>query len=174
MESFEELKAVCNAACHERHACRQGFEAMLLAETTAELMHVWRQNWNDIYESKYADIMTAKIATVSGKLKRDMRRSDVFVNESSDRGLVIVCRPVRPVSVGGRAKCYVFGGDASVTATDHAQVYCRSKGVKIILRGYASAKIEAGDCEIFDRSFLKGSPDSIIIHDQAKFEEIKD
>ena len=180
MESFEELKAVCHAACHQRNACKDGFAAMLMAENTADLMHVWRRWWQDIYVSKYADIMTAKIATATGRLRREMRQSDVFVNEPTERGLLIVCQPDRTIKVGGTAKCYVFGGGlvegagVRIEATDHAQVFCRTKGVRITLRGHATAKVEAGDCEIYDRSFLKGKPDSIEIHDQAVFEEILD
>ena len=102
MESFEELKAVCHAACHQRNACKDGFAAMLMAENTADLMHVWRRWWQDIYVSKYADIMTAKIATATGRLRREMRQSDVFVNEPTERGLLIVCKPERPITVGGR------------------------------------------------------------------------
>ena len=172
MEGFEDLKEICRTACHERNACKQGFEAMLLAENTAQMMHVWRQNWNDIYESKFADMMPMVVAGLSPRLKREMRQSDVYVNEPSSRGLVIVCQPSKPIRVGGTAKCYVFGSDAGICADDHAQVYCRTHGVRIVLRGYASARVRAGDCELFDRSFLKGTPDSITIHDQAVFEDI--
>ena len=48
METFDELKEICRRACHERNACKEGFEAMLLAENTAELMHVWRRWWEDV------------------------------------------------------------------------------------------------------------------------------
>ena len=109
---------------------------------------------------------------MSRQLIQEMRQADVFVNENSRRGLVIVCQPQRKVRIGGTARAYVFGGDAEVEATDHAQVYCRHEGVRIILRGYASAKVRAGECEIYDRSFLKGTPGSVTIHDQATFEEV--
>ena len=171
MESFEELKETCRMACHERNACKDGFAAMLDSANTAELMHVWRRWWEDIYESKYADIMTERIATVRGRLRREMRRSDVYVNESSDRGLVIVCHPPGPVRVGGTAKCYVFGSGADVTAGDHAQAYVRDGGVKLTLRGYATAKVKAGDCLCHDRTLLKGAPDSVELHGQARFEK---
>ena len=170
METFEELKEICRQACHERNACKDGFAAMLLAGNTAELMQVWRRWWQDVYESKYADIMTARIATASGRLRREMRQSDVYVNESSERGLVIVCRPDHQILVGGTAKCYVFGTAAEITATDHAQVYVRESGVGLTLRGYATARVPAGDCAIYDRSLLKGTPDSVEIHGQARFE----
>lgn len=173
MESFEELKELCRTACHERNACKQGFEAMLLAENTAQMMAVWRQNWQDIYESKFADMMPAVVAGLGRRLRREMRQSDVYVNEPSSRGLVIVCQPSCRIRVGGTAKAYVFGTDAEVAADDHAQVYCRTHGVGITLRGYASGKVRAGDCELYDRSFLKGTPDSIKIHDQATYEEIE-
>jgi hypothetical protein len=173
METFDELKEICRRACHERNACKEGFEALMRAGNTAELMNVWRQNWQDIYQSKFSDVMAEHIVRFhnSARLAREMRRSDVFVNESSERGLVIVCRPCGKISVGGTAKCYVFGdGPAEIAATDHAQVYCRSSRVRISLRGYATAVVSAGDCELFDRSFLKGTPDSVAIHGAARFE----
>ena len=179
MDGFNDLKEICRMACHERQACKPGFEAMLLAENTAQMMQVWRQNWNDIYSSKFADLMPQVVAGLSRQLIQEMRQADVFVNENSRRGLVIVCQPQRKVRIGGggTARAYVFGGDAEVEATDHAQVYCRHEGVRIILRGYASAKVRAGECEIYDRSFLKilrqaQEPLSVTIHDQATFEEV--
>lgn len=175
MTDFEELKEVCRVACHERNACRPGFEALMLAENTAQLMHVWRQNWQDIYQSKFSDVMARHIVRFheSEALSREMRQSDVFVNESSERGLVIVSQPGGTIRVGGSAKCYVFGEPpAEIVATDHAQVYCRTHGVKITLRGHSFAAVSAGDCEIFDRSFLKGSPDSIAVHGAAKYEHL--
>lgn len=140
MTDFDRLKEICRLACHERNACRQGFEALLRAQDTAELMHVWRQNWHDIYQSKFSDVMTAHIVEFSRceELRREMRRADVFVNESSQRGLVIVCGADTTVCVGGTAKCYVFGdAPVEIIATDHAQVYSRCTSAKITLRGHA-------------------------------------
>lgn len=140
MTDFDRLKEVCRLACHERGACRTGFEALLRAETTAELMQVWRQNWQDIYQSRFSDVMADRIAEFSRceELRREMRRADVFVNESSERGLVIVSGAESEVRVGGTAKCYVFGdAPVRIVAADHAQVYCRNRQAEITLRGKA-------------------------------------
>jgi len=80
MDGFNDLKEICRMACHERQACKPGFEAMLLAENTAQMMQVWRQNWNDIYSSKFADLMPQVVAGLSRQLIQEMRQADVFVN----------------------------------------------------------------------------------------------
>ena len=58
MTPFEILKTTCTKACHDRHACAEGYRAMLATENISQLMAVWRANWEDIVESKYADIVT--------------------------------------------------------------------------------------------------------------------
>lgn len=170
MTDFERLKEICRVACHERNACRPGFEALMRAETVGDILQVWRQNWQDIYQSKFADVMAGHIVEMGTRLRREFRRNDVFVNESSDRGLVIVCRPKQAVRVGGRAQCYVFGDSGTIEAADHAQVYCRNSGVRIVLRGYAYGRLEAGSADIGDRAFLQGTPDALQRSGYARFE----
>ena len=53
MTPFEILKTTCTNACHDRHACAEGYRAMLATENISQLMAVWRANWEDIVESKY-------------------------------------------------------------------------------------------------------------------------
>ena len=57
MTQFHQLKDICATACHDRHACAEGYRAMLATENISQLMAVWRANWEDIVESKYADII---------------------------------------------------------------------------------------------------------------------
>ena len=148
METFDELKEICRRACHERNACKEGFEALLQAETIPAILDVWRRNWQDVYKSKYADVMADNIVRVYAGLGDEFRRSEVYVNESSERGLVIICRPAARICLGGTAKGYIFGTDAEVEATDNAQVYCRTSGVKVTLRGHAYCHSEARDAEV--------------------------
>lgn len=173
---FEKLKEICRVACHERNACKEGFEALLAADTTAQLMQVWRKNWQDIYESKFSDVMAARIAEVarSTKMRREMKQADVYVNESSDRGLIIISRPRGTVFVSGNAKAYVFAGPAAVEATDHAQVFCKATGTTLTLRGHAFGVAKAGNVTLYDRAFLKGHPESISINDAATYEPVKE
>lgn len=172
MTAFEELKEICRVACHERNACEPGFKALMQTETVGQILAVWRENWQDIYQSKFSDVMAANIVKVYRRSRREFRRADVFVNESSERGLVIVCRPDGEIRVGGTAQCYVFGGSASVVATDHAQVYCRTSGVKVTLRGHAYGYMQAGIADIGDRSFLQGTPDELTQGGSARYERV--
>lgn len=178
MTTFEDLKELCRKACHERNACKEGFEAMLRTESVAELMQVWRDNWQDLYESKYADLIALHIAGVveTARIRREMRRCDMYVNESVSRGMVIVTEPTRDLFIGGNARCYVFGTEVTqpfrLTVADHAQVYCRTKGVTIEMRDHAFGFVTAGDVTLRDRAFLKGCPDTLDIRDAAKFEAL--
>ena len=156
MTGFERLKEICRSAAHERNACKEGFADLMQTKSVGGIMQVWKDNWDDVYESKYADIMVREIADVYAELHDDFRRSGVYVNEDSDMGLVIVSNPDNPIQVGGTAKVYVFT-DAEVTATDNAQVYCRADGAHIILKGHAYGNMKAGMVEVTDFAEAKGS-----------------
>ena len=144
MNNFEKLKEICRAACHERDACKPGFNALMRAENMSQLLQVWRDNWQDIFSSKFADVMVANITEVYAAEKEAFNAADIYVNESSDRGLVIISGADEPLRISGRAKAYIFS-PAEVTATDNAQVYCRTAGSGIILRGHSYGRIESID-----------------------------
>lgn len=141
MTDFEQLKEICRVACHERNACKPGFEALMQTESIGAILAVWRKNWDDIFASKFADVMVKNIVKVYTTAKAEFNAAEVFVNEPSERGLVIVCDAPQPIEVGGTAKAYIFA-PSEVRATDNAQVYCRTAGSKITLRGHAYARIE--------------------------------
>lgn len=152
MSNFDELKEICRVACHERNACKSGFEALMQAESIREILAVWRQNWQDIFQSKFAEVMVKNIVNVYATSKDEFNAADVYVNEHSERGLVIVCGAEEPVFVGGTAKAYIFT-PSYVTATDNAQVYCRTAGSTIILKGHSHAGIENADTNVEVREF---------------------
>ena len=155
METFDELKEICRRACHERNACKEGFEALMQAESIGGILAVWRKNWHDVYKSKYADVMADNIVGVYARMGDEFRRSEVYVNESSERGLVIICRPTARICLGGTAKGYIFGTDAEVEATDNAQVYCRTAGVMISLLGHAYCSCENREAVVAVRNFAQ-------------------
>ena len=137
MNNFDLLKEICRKACHERNACKPGFEALMNTETIPQIMQVWKDNWDDVYRSRYADIIVTWMAQFDQS----------YVNEDREDGYVIVSNPGRTISVGGTARAYLFTA-AEVTATDNAQVYCRTSGVKVTLRGHAYCHSEARDAVV--------------------------
>ena len=147
MDNFEKLKEICRQACHERNACEQGFKALMNTETIPQIMQVWKDNWDDVYRSRYSDIMVHRLTELNPSAVEEMRKGGVYVNEDREDGYVIVSNPGRTISVGGTARAYLFTA-AEVTATDNAQVYCRTAGAKITLRGHAYCHSEARDAEV--------------------------
>ena len=147
MDNFEQLKEICREACHERNACKPGFEALMNTETIPQIMQVWKNNWDDVFRSRYADIMVKKLAEVGPSMIDEFRKGGVFVNEDREDGYIIISNPDRTISVGGTARAYLFTA-AEVTATDNAQVYCRTSGVKVTLRGHSYCHSEARDAEV--------------------------
>lgn len=145
--NFTQLKEICREACHERNACKPGFEALMRTETIPQIMQVWKDNWDDVYRSRYPDIIATWMARFDQSMMDEMRKGGVYVNEDRDSGYVIVSNPDRPISVGGTARAYLFTA-AEVTATDNAQVYCRTAGAKITLRGHSYCHCETRDAVV--------------------------
>lgn len=155
MTEFEKLKEICRVAAHERSACEQGFKALMETQSFADIMRVWRDNWDDIYNSKYADIMAEKIVGVFAEASDLFHASEVYVNEPADKGLLIVSHPQQPIVVEGRARAYLFTA-AEVTARENAQVYCRDKDAVVSLRDHAYGQFKDGTAHVYDFSEAKG------------------
>lgn len=147
MTAFEELKEICRVACHERNACENGFRDLMQAETIDDIIAVWRRNWQDIFDSKFADIMVANIIKVYETSRGDFNRNQVWVNESSDRGLIIVSHAPQAIFASGTAKAYIFA-ESEVVASDNAQVYCRTPKSRITLRQHSFARIDCEDTKV--------------------------
>jgi hypothetical protein len=161
MTNFERLKEICRKACHERNACKPGFEALMQTNSVAGILNVWRDNWQDVYESKYADIMANEIASVYADMRDDFIANNVFVNEPTDKGLLIVSVPYaavsqQPITVSGTAKCYIFGS-GSVIAKDNAEVYCRDEEGHVTLTDHSQGYFKAGQIEIRNYAKANGS-----------------
>ena len=156
MNNFEKLKEICRLACHERNACKEGFEALMQTETIPQIMQVWKNNWDDIFRSRYADIMVKKLTEVDKSMIAEFRKGGVYVNEDSTDGYVIISNPGKPISVGGTAKAYIFT-PAKCTATGNAQVYCRTAGSNITLRGHAYCRCESTETEVHVYNFAQAN-----------------
>lgn len=155
MNSFERLKEICRVACHERNACESGFKALMNAETIPQILTVWRQNWDDVYKSKFSDIMAANIVSVFEESRDIFHANEVYVNEPAEKGLLIISSPQQTVEVSGRAHAYLFTA-AEVTARGNAQVYCRYNGAVVTLHDHAYGKFEAGTAHVYDFASANG------------------
>lgn len=156
MNNFDRLKEICREACHQRNACKPGFAALMQTNSVAGILKVWRENWQDVYESKYADIMAREIAGVYADMRDDFIASLVFFNEPTDKGLLIVSAPEEPITVGGTAKCYIFGS-GSVIAKDNAEVYCHDPGGMVTLTGHAKGFFKDGQVQVRDFARASGT-----------------
>ena len=156
MDNFEKLKEICRLACHERNACKEGFEALMQTETIPQIMQVWKNNWDDVFRSRYADIMVEQLNLADQSMIDDLRTGGIYVNEDREDGYVIISNPRQPVSVGGTARAYIFT-PAEVTATGNAQVYCRMAGSKITLRGHAYCRCESTETEVHVYNFAQAN-----------------
>ena len=166
MTPFELLKTACTKACHDRHACAEGYRAMLATENISQLMAVWRANWEDIVESKYADIINDRLPAVYPILRAEMNAAGIYVNE---------CQKVAPefvrvlvtdfdftVDIYDYARCYVLG-EATVRAWDHSQVYSdRCDQAAIYLNDHAYGHVGKGWVQARNFSQLWTTADAVL------------
>ena len=154
MTPFEILKTTCTKACHDRHACAEGYRAMLATENISQLMAVWRANWEDIVESKYADIINDRLPSLYPTLRAEMNAAGIYVNECPKAApefvRVLVTDYDYIVEIHDYAKCYVLG-NAIVRAWDHSQVYsdrCDKSIIELYDHAYGhvgKGRVQAGN-----------------------------
>lgn len=107
--TFEEMKAMCHAACRERQACKEGFAQMLRAETPTQLLRAWTDNWADVWKDRYADMLAGKVEALYAQYRREFHDVGLWVNESSGRGRVLITG----VALGGQTAEHPNGGPNS-------------------------------------------------------------
>ena len=158
MTVFDQLKDICTTACHDRHACAEGYRAMLATENISQLMAVWRANWEDIVESKYADIINDRLPALYPTLRKEMNAAGIYVNECPKTApefvLVIVTDRIPIVDIYDYAKGYVLG-KANVCAWGHSQVYSEKNDKALIaLYDYSYGHVSKGNTVAFGHSRL--------------------
>ncbi len=156
MTAFEQLKALCTEACHTRHACAEGYKQMLASENVSQMMATWRNNWEDVTTSKFADIIAAELPHQYPDLKEEMAQAGIYMNECPEDARkfvrVIVTATDEPVHIYGDAQAYVLD-TAKVVAHDHAQVYnVRAAEASVSLLDYSYGSISCGQCTAQNRS----------------------
>lgn len=172
---FEEMKAMCHAACRERQACKEGFAQMLRAETPTQLLRAWTDNWADVWKDRYADMLAGKVEGLYAQYRREFHDVGLWVNECCGRGRVLITGVAlggqtaehpnggrMTVSVGGTARAFVVGG-AEVHAYGNSIVYNHAaQDAVVVLHDYAHGFIEAGRVTARDQSHVQVSGDGVL------------
>ena len=166
MTPFEILKTTCTKACHDRHACAEGYRAMLAAENVSQMMAVWRANWEDIVKSKYADIINDRLPSLYPTLSAEMNAAGIYVNECPKTApefvLVIVTDYDVIVDINDYARCYVLG-EATVRAWGHSQVYSDRCDESIVeLYDYAYGHVSKGWVQARNTARLWTTADAVL------------
>lgn len=168
MTPFDQLKDICTTACHTRHACAEGYCAMLAADNVSQLMAVWRANWEDLVESKYADIINDQLPALylDPTLKSEMNAAGIYVNECPQTApefvFVIVTDYDFIVDINDYARCYVLG-KATVRAWDHSQVYSdRCEQALIEIHDHAYGHVSKGWVQADTASRLWTTADAVL------------
>ena len=166
MTPFHQLKEICTTACHTRHACAEGYRAMLATENISQLMAVWRANWEDIVESKYADIINDRLPSLYPTLRAEMNAAGIYVNECPKTApefvRVLVTDFDYLVEIHDYAKCYILG-NAVVRAWDHSQVYSdRCDEATIELYDHAYGHVGKGWVQARNSSQLWTAADAVL------------
>lgn len=157
--AYELLKETCNTACHERQACVSGYKQMLASENVSQMMATWRNNWEDVTQGKFGDIIRTELPKQYPALKEEMNQAGIYMNECPEGAKrfvkVIVTDTDDPVRIYGEAQAYVLGA-AKVIAFGHSQVYNNTQTeAHVMLYDYAFGKIMAGRAFAYNRSTLQ-------------------
>lgn len=146
---FDILKEACTQACRDRRACAKGFKQMLNSNNVSEMMATWRDNWEDLVESKYADIIADKLPSLYPTIKQDMNKAGIYLNECPENArnfvhvLVTGSSSDPTVNIYGEAKAFILG-ERPIIASGHSQVYNTKFNTRILLKDCAYGNIKAG------------------------------
>lgn len=140
---YEGFMNICKTACHERQACKVGYEQLLQSEDVGSILATMYHNWADVWGSKFADVVANRIVEVFDGLEDEFHAEGFYVNEETTRGRVIVANPAKPLRFDGKAEVYIFS-KAHVMAFGECKVYCRDAESEIELYDNAYGKIMKG------------------------------
>lgn len=158
--TFEEMKAMCHAACRERQACKEGFAQMLRADTPTMLLRAWVDNWSDVWKDRYADMLVGNVEALYAQYRREFHDVGLWVNECCGSGKVLITEG--RVAVGSTARAFVVGM-AEVHAYGNSIVYNHAaQDAVVVLHDYAHGFIEAGRVVARDQSHVQVSGDGVL------------
>lgn len=164
-DPFDMLKDLCIEACHERKACAEGYKQMVKSGNISQIMATWRANWEDVVDSKYADIIRIQLPKIYPIIKADMNAAGIYLNEcprsAQEFVLVIVTDTNNVVKVFGYSNVYILG-ECKVSAYDHSQVYNSKHNAQVTLYDYSYGKIFAGEVVALGHSNLSCMCEAIV------------
>ena len=103
--NYAQLKQVCQQACHERHACSEGYVAMLNSDNVSQMMATWRKYWDDVVRSKYVEVIRREFPALYASLRQEINEAGIWLNECPDNAKefvrVIVTDCQQPVHIYG-------------------------------------------------------------------------
>lgn len=139
---------------------------MLATENISQLMAVWRANWEDIVESKYADIINDRLPALYPTLCKEMNAAGIYVNECPKTApefvLVLVTDYDFIIDINDYARCYVLG-EATVRSWDHSQVYSdRCDQALIEIHDHAYGHVSKGWVEAHTAARLWTTADAVV------------
>ena len=167
--NYATLKQVCQQACHERHACSEGYVAMLNSDNVSQMMATWRKYWDDVVRSKYVEVIRREFPALYASLRQEINEAGIYLNECPEhakefvRVIVTDCR--QPVHIYGEASAYVLG-ETEVVAHDNAVVHNEQFDASVSLRDHSFGTIKAGRVDAHDWSIVK-SISMAILYDHA-------
>lgn len=138
--TYDELKEILVAACHEQHACAVGFKEILAAENVGMLAMAIRHHWDDGYNGAFFETIKNNIVNFMN-FEDDFAGAGIFFNKSSSHGIVAVSDDTKKISVSGDAECYAFD-KCYVDVFENAQLYCKIPSSTIFINDKATAFLE--------------------------------
>lgn len=139
---FNEIKERAKDVSRNTGACKEGYHALLKADSIGRLCLVLKRYWSDVV-GKHR-LGTFKIMDdLYAQHKEDFNKYDIFYNESSDKGMCLVSRG-DGYEFSDKAQVWLFGDSsasirgAKVTAKEKSHVIAY-KGANVMLFDESSA-----------------------------------
>ena len=165
--TYQELKDVCVAACHDQHACTVGYKEILAANNAGMLAMAMRHHWNDCYNGAFYNALKDNINNF-GELIPDFANAEIFFNKSSTHGIVVINDYSQKYAIHGNAECYAYDR-CNIDIYENGQAYCKIPESNIFMAGKSYAIIEnQKNVVIKDNSSAEFKNCDVICFDQPR------
>lgn len=182
--TYQDLKDVCVAACHDQHACAEGYKEILAANNAGMLAMAMRHHWDDCYNGPFYDAIKDNINNI-GELTDDFANAEIFFNKSSTHGIVVINDCNQKYCIHGSAECYVYD-KGNVDVYENGQVYCKiadsnlfmagkSYGIienqkNLVVKDYCSVQLKNCEAICFNSPTIKATDCNIDVYEFGRIE----
>lgn len=182
--TYQELKDIFVAACHEQHACTDGFKEVLAADNAGMLAMAMRHHWDDCYNGAFYDAIKSNINNI-GELTDDFANAEIFFNKSSTHGIVVINDCSQKYLIHGNAECYVYD-KCNIDLYENAQAYCKISDSNVFMAGkshsvlenqknvvvkdYSSAELKNCEAICFNKPIITATDCTIDVYDFSRIE----